>query len=198
MTTMPLPTPGEPGTPPPAAARQNRLLVILAIVAGVLLLALVAIVFLLIGRGSADPVADQSPTPTPSPSDSESATPTPTPEETTDAPPPPPDNSTRFTSFEADLTVECDPTGEQPKPEITFSWRAANAVEAWYSPSDEDAKDDGYLRFPNANAGTQNDLTDEHLFPCNHDQFLDVTITLVGPGGEHVSRTVRYEDVNWE
>jgi hypothetical protein len=198
VTTMPLPTPGEPETPPPAAGRQNRLLVILAIVAGVLLLALVAIVFLLIGRGSADPVAGESPTPTPSPSDSESATPTPTPEETTDAPPPPPDNSTRFTSFEADLTVECDPTGEQPKPEITFSWRAANAVEAWYSPSDEDAKDDGYLRFPNANAGTQNDLSDEHLFPCNHDQFLDVTITLVGPGGEHVSRTVRYEDVNWQ
>ena len=198
MTTMPLPTPGEPGGPgvPPPAHRSRRLLVILAVVAGVLLLALVAVVFLLIGRGTATPEAGDSPGP--SPTSSGSATPTPTPSAgETEAPPPAPDTSTRFLSFDADLTVECDPTGEQPKPEITFSWRAANAVEAWYSPSDEDAKDDGYLRFPDANAGTQSDLTDEHLFPCNHDRFLDVTVTLVGPGGEHVSRTVRYEDVNW-
>lgn len=193
MTTMPLPTPGEPGAPPPAG-RQNRIIVILAVVAGVLLLAVVAIVFLLIGQSTATPNAGDSPTPT----TSASATPTPTPTPTeTQAPPPPVDNSTRFTSFDADLTVECDPTGEQPKPEITFSWTAANAVEAWYTPSDEDAKDDDYMQFPSAAAGTQNDLTDEHLFPCNHDQYLDVTITLVGAGGEHVSRTVTYEDVNW-
>jgi hypothetical protein len=196
MTTMPLPAPGDSDPTPPPAGRQNRIILILAIVAGVLLLAVVAITFLLIGQSSANPNAGDSPTPTPTATATESPTPTPTAVET-EAAPPPVDNSTRFTSFDADLTVECDPTGEQPKPEITFSWQAANAVEAWYTPSDEDAKDDNYLRFPNANAGTQNDLTDEHLFPCNHDQFLDVTITLVGPSGEHVSRTVTYEDVNW-
>lgn len=198
MTTMPLPTPGEPAAPPPAG-RQNRIILILAIVAGVLLLAVVAITFLLIGQGSSNPGAGGSPSPTPTPttSSTESPTPTPTAAETEAPPPPPADDSTRFTAFDADLTVECDPTGEQPKPEITFSWTAANAVEAWYTPSDEDAKDDAYLQFPSASAGTQDDLTDEHLFPCNHDQFLDVTITLVGPGGEHVSRTVTYEDVNW-
>lgn len=196
MTTAPLPTPGEPVAPPPSG-RGPRAVVILAIVVGVLLLALVAVVGLLIGRGTATPDAGNGRTPTPTPASSESGSPTPTPSAEDTQAPPPVDTSTRFLSFDADLAVECDPTGEQPKPEITFSWRAANAVEAWYSPSDEDAKDDGYLRFPNANAGTQSDLTDEHLFPCNHEQFLDVTITLVGPGGEHVSRTVRYEDVNW-
>ena len=191
MTTTPLPTPG-PGTPP-SAARQNRLILILGIVAGLLLLTVVAVVFLLIGRGTASPGAGETPTPTATAT--ESATPTATPEpEPTQAPV---DTSTRFTNFTADLTVECDPTGEQDKPEITFSWTAANAVEAWYTPSDEDAKDDAYLRFPNANAGTNGDLTDEHLFPCNHDQYLDVTITLVGPNGEHVSHHVVYEDVNW-
>jgi hypothetical protein len=174
---------------------QNRLILILGIVAGVLLLAVVAIVFLLIGRGSVPQSAD----PTPSATSTESPTPTttPTPDESDDSEQPV-DNSTRFTDFDADLTVECDPTGEQDKPEITFSWTAVNAVEAWYTPSDEDAKDDDYMRFPNASRGTNDDLTDEHLFPCNHDQFLDVTITLVGPDGQHVSHHVVYEDVNWQ
>jgi hypothetical protein len=193
MTTVPLPT-SDPGTPPPAADGRNRLILILGIVAAVLLLTVVAIVFLLIGRGTAVPGAGETPTPT----TSESPTPTPTPTEDPEPSQAPVDNSTRFTDFSADLTVECDPTGEQDKPEITFSWTAVNAVEAWYTPSDDDAKDDNYMRFPNANAGTQNDLTDEHLFPCNHDQYLDVTITLVGPGGEHVSHHVVYEDVNWQ
>lgn len=192
MTTMPLPTP-DPGTPPPATGGPNRLVLILGIVAGVLLLTVVAIVFLLIGRDSANPVTGA--TPTVSPTASESPTPTPSADEQTQAAV---DNSTRFTNFSADLTVECDPTGEQDKPEITFSWTAANAVEAWYSPSDEDAKDDNYMQFPNASAGTQNDLTDEHLFPCNHRQFMDVTITLVGPNGQHVGEHVVYEDVNWQ
>jgi hypothetical protein len=194
MTTVPLPTP-DPGTPPPAVGGRNRIILILGIVAAVLLLTVVAIVFLLIGRGTAQPDAGESPTPTPTVSDSPTPTPTPTEPPVTQAPV---DDSTRFTNFSADLTVECDPTGEQDKPEITFSWTAANAVEAWYTPSDDDAKDDNYMQFPNPNAGTQNDLTDEHLFPCNHDQYLDVTITLVGPGGEHVSHHVVYEDVNWQ
>jgi len=196
MTTVPLPTSDPGGTPPPAAGGINRLTIILGVVAGVLLLAVVAVVFLLIGRGSGEPGAGASPTPTPTPTTSDSASPTPTEsdEPETQAPV---DNSTRFLDFNADLTVECDPTGQQDKPEITFSWTAANAVEAWYTPSDEDAKNDNYMRFPNANAGTNNDLTDEHLFPCNHRQFMDMTITLVGPGGEHVSEHVVYEDINW-
>ena len=193
MTTTPLPTSG-PNTPP-ARGNQNRIILMLGIVAGLLLLTVVAVVFLLFGRSSATPTAGDTPTPTPAVT--ETASPTPT---ETEAPEPaaPVDTSTRFTGFTADLTVECDPTGEQDKPEITFSWTAVNAVEAWYTPSDEDAKNDDYLQFPRADRGTNDDLTDEHLFPCNHDQFLDVTVTLVGPGGEHVSHHVVYEDVNWQ
>lgn len=195
MSTVPLPTsdPGDPGS----RGGIPRSTLILGIVVAVLLLALVAVVFLLIGRGTATPGAGDTPgaSTSPTPSATPSATPTSTTPPQTQAPV---DNSTRFTGFTADLTVECDPTGEQDKPEITFSWTAVNAVEAWYTPSDEDAKDDDYMRFPNANAGNQNDLTDEHLFPCNHDQYLDVTITLVGPNGEHVSEHVVYEDVNWQ
>lgn len=195
MTTTPLPTPDR-DTPSPTAGGQNRIILILGIVAGLLLLTVVAVVFLLIGRGSAQPGAGETPTPTLAAS--ESPTSTPTSDADNDETAASVDNSTRFTDFSADLTVECDPTGEQDKPEITFSWTAANAVEAWYTPSDEDAKNDNYMQFPNANAGTNNDLTDEHLFPCNHRQFMDMTITLVGPGGEHVSHHVVYEDVNWQ
>ncbi len=195
MSTMPLPTPG-PGTPLPTAGGPNRIILILGIVAGLLLLTVVAVVFLLVGRGGAAPGAGETPTPTLSAS--ESPTPTPTVSEEPEETQAPVDNSTRFTNFSADLTVECDPTGEQDKPEITFSWTAANAVEAWYTPSDEDAKDDNYMQFPTASAGTNNDLTDEHLFPCNHRQFMDMTITLVGSNGAHVSHHVVYEDVNWQ
>jgi hypothetical protein len=67
------------------------------------------------------------------------------------------------------------------------SWESANAVEAWYTPSDEDAKDDNYMQIPLS--GTQDDLTDEHLFPCGHENVVSYTITLVGPDGEHVSKT---------
>jgi hypothetical protein len=195
MTTMPLPT-SDPGTPPTGS--QNRIILILGIAAAVLLLTVVAIVFLLIGRGTAGPGAGETPTPTLTASESPTPTPTSDDDGDDDETQAPVDTSTRFTTFTADLTVECDPTGEQDKPEITFSWTAANAVEAWYTPSDEDAKNDDYMQFPNANAGTNNDLTDEHLFPCNHDQYLDVTITLVGANGEHVSHHVIYEDVNWQ
>lgn len=180
-----------------SATGPNRLVIILAVAGGVLLLVVVALVFLLIGQGTASPSADDTPTPTATPTASE--TPSPTPTASDDAPPPPqPDASVRFTNFTADLTVECDPTGEQDKPEITFSWTAANAVEAWYTPSDEDAYLDQYLKFPNASAGTQNDLSDEHLFPCNHEETMDVTITLVGANGDRVSEHVVYRDVNWQ
>jgi hypothetical protein len=57
-----------------------------------------------------------------------------------------------------------------------------------------DAKDQGYMQVPTT--GNQNDLTDEHLFDCNHRQTEDVTITLVGPKGEHVSKHATITDAN--
>ena len=73
MTTMPLPTSG-PETPPPTGGRPSRLLIGLIATGGVLLLAVVAIVFLLIGRGSAEPAAGDTPSPSPTGSASPSAT----------------------------------------------------------------------------------------------------------------------------
>jgi len=176
MTTEPLPT--------PPAKSSKRLILILSIAGGVLLLVVIALVFLLLGRslGEGEVVASTSPTPT----ESASASPTPAPSETQAAPV---DNSVRFTSFAAPTTVMCDAGDEDnqpPKPEIQVSWASANAVEAWYSPSNEDAKDDGYMKVPLS--GNQNNLTDEHLFPCFHDETADYTITLVGANGQHVSK----------
>lgn len=182
---------------PTTPSRPSQLVIGLAVAGGLLLLVVVALVFLLIGRGTpGEPAAVGTETPVPT----ASATPSPT--ETAAVGQPEgdegdDDGATDFTSFTADLQVQCDPTGEQPKPEITFSWSARNAVEAWYAPADQDAVENDYFRFPDATRGSQDDLTDEHLFPCNHDQYLDVTITLVAPDGSHVSKHVVYEDVNW-
>jgi hypothetical protein len=93
-------------------------------------------------------------------------------------------------------TVHCDTTGNSPKPEVMLSWASKNAVEAWFSPANVDAKDQGYMQVPTT--GNQNDLTDEHLFDCNHRQTEDVTITLVGPNGEHVSKHATITDANWQ
>ena len=102
----------------------------------------------------------------------------------------------RFTSFNVVTTVHCDTTGNSPKPIVTLSWASQNAVEAWFSPANVDAKDQGYMQVPTT--GNQNDLTDEHLFDCNHRQTEDVTITLVGPNGEHVSKHATITDANWQ
>ena len=92
--------------------------------------------------------------------------------------------------------MHCDTTGNSPKPVVTLSWASQNAVEAWFSPANVDAKDQGYMQVPTT--GNQNDLTDEHLFDCNHRQTEDVTITLVGPNGEHVSKHATITDANWQ
>jgi hypothetical protein len=94
--------------------------------------------------------------------------------------------------------VTCDPGDEDnqpPKPPIEVSWSSANAVEAWYSPGNQDAKNKNYMRIPLS--GNQDDFTDEHLFPCfDQGPSRDYTITLVGPHGEHVSRTWTVTDLS--
>lgn len=95
-----------------------------------------------------------------------------------------------FTSFEAPTTATCmavPPEGQEQKPPIVVTWSSANAVEAWYSPSAQDAKDDAYLQIPLS--GSQADFGAESLYPCFHDQSHSYTITLVGADGAHVSKT---------
>src|SRR5215207_8930280 len=117
MTTTPIPT-GPTGS---AAAGPNKLLIALISVGGVLLLAVVAIVFLLIGQNSNGGgninAGDQNPTPVVSDPATPVAEPTDEPtddggdtgDDSGDGGQTPVDNSVRFTSFSADLTVECDP-----------------------------------------------------------------------------------------
>lgn len=193
MTTTPIPTGPAP------AAGPSKLLIALIATGGVLLLAVVALAFLLIGQNSGSngalPAADASATPTASDS------PEPTPTEETGGGEQPVDNSTRFTSFEADLTVECDSTGEQERPTPTISWASANAASVWWTPSNEDAFDDQGYQIPLS--GNQNDMSaskgpgERFEFPCNHRETMDVTITLVSGSGQHVSKSVTFRDVNW-
>ncbi len=188
MSNVPTqPLPSSPATPPTGGLSRPLLVVI--IIAGVLLLSVIALLFLLLGRsmGESDNAADLSPTSSPSVTASDS--PSPTPEQTEAAPPPPVDKSTKFTSFSPETEVMCDAgdaDNQPPKPEIHVSWTSANAVEVWYTANNGDAADDQYMQVPLN--GSQADFTDEHLFDCFHRPTQDYTLTLVGPKGEHVSK----------
>jgi len=181
---------------PATSGLDRRLLVALLIVGGVLAVGIIVLIVVLLTRGSGGTALADA-TSTPSTSANASATATPTPSASAEQPTSAPvDNSTHFTSFNVVTTVHCDTTGNSPKPVVTLSWASQNAVEAWFSPANVDAKDQGYMQVPTT--GNQNDLTDEHLFDCNHQQTEDVTITLVGPNGEHVSKHATITDANWQ
>ena len=181
---------------------NKKLVIVLAAVSGVLLLALVAVVFLVIGQGlggqgSGTPDAGGSPSASVSESPSETPSAEPS-SRASSSQAPQADTTTRFTSFNAPTTVRCDPGDEDnqpPKPTLMVSWASANAVEAWYSPGNQDAKSKNYMQIPLS--GNQDSFTDEHLFPCfGQGPPRDYTITLVGPKGEHVSKTWTVTDLS--
>ena len=188
MSTIPIPVPPAPGTP----GKRNNTVIILAIAGGVLLLVVVALLFLMLGRGLGagdNATVLSSPTPTASPTISPSPT-----QDAAEPQPEPEDTTPRFTSFSAQTEVQCPSDGE--KPEITFSWDTAYATEVWYTSGHEDAKDDNYMQVPLS--GNQDNLTDEHLFPCAHRGTQDYTLTLLGDDGSHVSQHWTVTDLNWQ
>lgn len=180
-TTPTLPFASPPPNPAGSGGKLSPVLITVISIAAVLLLAVVAMVFLLLGQqlgaGTASDVESASPTP----ATSESSSPSPSASEEGEQPV---DTSTRFTSFSAPTTVFCDPNAEA-KPKIQVSWSSANAETAWFAPDNGDASDGTGYRIPLS--GIQDDITDnDHEFPCNHRGEQDYTLTLVGPNGEKV------------
>ncbi len=203
MTTTPIPT----GPTPSGAAGPSKLLIALIAVGGVLLLAVVAIIFLLIGQNSKGGSGINAGDQTPLPAATDTATPTPTDGsgdqsdgdggDSGQAP----DNSLRFTSFNYDAQVACDPTGNDEKPSPSISWSSANAVHVYWTPNSNDATaDNGYEV---GASGNQDDMSESkgpgerYEFPCNHRETFDTTITLVGANGQTVSKHVTFTDINW-
>jgi hypothetical protein len=183
MSEPPVPTPGK---------KLSPLMITLIAVGGALLLAVIALTFLLIGQNTASGNAS-SPTPT-----GVSNSPTPVAEPTESEAPEPEeshssgsgsgssDKSTHFTSFTAATSVVCDNDAEE-KPKIQVSWQSANAVSAYFAPDNGDASDGTGYQVPVS--GNQDDITtNDHEFPCAHRGEQDYTITLVGPKGERVSK----------
>jgi hypothetical protein len=209
MTTTPIPT-GPVGT-----AGPSKLLIALISIGGVLVLAVVAIIFLLIGQNSAGNGGINAGDQTPSPVASDSATPVagPTDEATDDSGTDgdgsndgggqaPVDNSLRFTTFNANLQVACDPTGEaEEKAQPQISWAAANATKVYWTPNNQDATaDNGYEVGSTGNQDTMSDSKgpgERYEFPCNHRQTFDTTITIYGSNGQKVSKHVTFTDINW-
>jgi hypothetical protein len=212
MTTTPIYT----GPTGPASSGPSKLLIALISVGGVLLLAIVAIVFLILGQNSGGPGTINAGEQTPSPVvTSPPATPVaePTDEATDDngtddntdsgnSGQAPVDNSLRFTSFDYDKTVECDTTGEaEEKAQPSISWSSANAVKVYWTPSDKTATaDNGYKVDSSGDQYTMSESKGEgerYEFPCNHRETFDTTITIYGADGSHVSKHVTFRDVNW-
>jgi hypothetical protein len=207
MTTTPIPT----GPTPSGAAGPSKLLIALIAVGGVLLLAVVAIIFLLLGQNSngGDGVNAGDQTPLPVATDTASPAPTDGSGDQGDGDSSDdggdsgqaPDNSLRFTSFNYNAQVSCDPTGNDEKPSPSISWSSANAVHVYWTPNSNDATaDNGYEV---GASGNQDDMSqskgpgERYEFPCNHRETFDTTITLVGANGQTVSKHVTFTDINW-
>jgi len=81
----------------------------------------------------------------------------------------PADNSPRFTSFNADPQVACDPNAEE-KAQPQISWSAANATSVYWTPNDEPATPDNGYQVPSS--GNQDDMSaskgagERYEFPC--------------------------------
>ena len=204
MTTTPIPT----GPAPTGASGPSKLLLALIAIGSVLLLAVVAIIFLLVGQNSAGggSVNAGDENPLPAVSDTPSAEPT----EDADSgdgdsgdsgDSGQSDNSVRFTSFTYDPQVACDPTGNDEKPSPSISWASANAAHVYWTPNSSDATaENGYEV---GASGNQDDMSaskgagERYEFPCNHRETFDTTITLVGSNGQTVSKHVTFTDINW-
>ena len=172
MTTAPIPT----GPTPTGAAGPNKLLIALIAIGGVLLLAVVAIIFLLIGQnsngGGSTPATRPRfrPHPTPRRRRPPKVPATRATAATADSPS---TTRVRFTSFDFDPTVECDPTGQaEEKAQPQISWASANAAHVYWTPNNNDANaENGYEV---GASGNQNDMSaskgqgERYEFPCNH------------------------------
>ena len=198
----------------------NKLLIALIAAGSVLLLVIVAIAFLAIGRGTAGVGTIAAGEPTTAPGTSE--TPVAPVDEPAEVPVQQPvtqtgntggngntgggqapvDNSLRFTSFNANLQVACDTTGEAEfKAQPQISWTAVNATAVYWTPNSNDATaDNGYQVGATGNQNTMSDSKgpgERYEFPCNHRQTFDTTITIYGANGQKVSKHVTFTDVNW-
>jgi hypothetical protein len=177
--------------------KSRKLILTLGIIGGLLLIGVIILLVALLTRGGT-PTALPTDSASPTPSSSATATSTPTPSATptptatqTQAPPPPPppDNSTAFTNFIPEKTVECyyseAPNFDPPPLLIEVSWTSKNAVSAWFAQNVPDAADTGYMQIP-VN-GDESDFPYDQEYPC-YQPNNSYTITIVGPNGEHVTK----------
>ena len=207
----------ETMTTTPISTGPSKLLIALIAVGGVLLLSITAVVFLLVGQNSGGtgtinagdqaPVTDSSTPPTPDANTAEDGNVAAEGEsggtdggQNSGGGQAPVDNSVRFTSFNYNAQVACDPTGNDEKPSPSISWSSANAVAVYWSPSNDEATAEDYQV---GASGNQDDMSyskgpgERYEFPCNHRETMDTTITLVGANGQTVSKHVTFTDINW-
>jgi hypothetical protein len=177
--------------------QKSRGLLIGLIAAGALLLvALIVIIFVILGSqkggptgAPATPGASTSPTPQPS-----SASPTPTPSPTEDAPPPPSTTTPRIDSFAVSPSEWfCNSSAPVPvpDPQLSFTWSTTNATHVYFGVGQTDDAEQNGMGWDLPADGDDGDFPGgmDFTFYCPAES-QSYTITAKDDAGHKVSKTV--------
>jgi hypothetical protein len=189
----------------PEAKRRRGLLYSLLGVAALLIIGLVVLVVALLGKGSGQLVAAESPSPSaslsPAPSASSeasetpSAAPSPSPNQT-NAAPPPPSTKPKFTSFQAPNAENGCGAGPYVSynPPVKVKWATANADSVWFVEGTSDAVNSHFKKGP-ASGNQDNFQGGPASFGCDG-QTHTYTLTILGKDGSHVSKHWTVKDTS--
>jgi hypothetical protein len=177
--------------------KSKGLLVGLIVAGALLLVALIVIVFVLMGgsRNGGNPLAGETPTSSPSPLPSESVTPEPTPTEPEDEPDEPPSTTPQIDSFSVSPSSwACNTSAPVPvpDPQLSFSWSTTNASHVYFGVgATNDAEQNGMGWEDLPVDGSDGDFPGGMDFTFNCPvESQSYTITATDDGGNRVSRTV--------
>jgi cytoskeletal protein RodZ len=177
--------------------KSKSLLIGLIIAGALLLVAAVAIIFVLLGGAQSDPLAGESPTASasPEPSPGESVTPEPTPTETEDPQEDPPSTTPQIDSFAVSPSSwACNTSAPIPvdDPQLSFSWSTTNATHVYFgvgATNDAEQNGMGWENLPVD--GSSGDFPGGMDFTFNCPvESQSYTITATDDAGHRTSRTV--------
>ena len=178
--------------------KSKGLLVGLIIAGALLLVAAIAIIFVLLGGAqSGDPVSGDSPivTGTPEPLPSDSVTPEPTPSETEDPPDDQPSTTPQIDSFTVSPSSwTCNTGAPVPveDPQLSFSWSTTNATHVYFGVgATDDAEQNGMGWEDLPVDGSSGDFPGGMDFTFNCPvESQSYTITATDDAGHRTSKTV--------
>ncbi len=175
---------------------SKGLLVGLIVAGGLLLVAVMVIVFVILGgtRSGGNPLAGETPSVSPAPLPTASVTPEPTPGEPENPPDDPPSTTPQIDSFSVSPSSwACNTSAPVPvpDPQLSFSWSTTNASHVYFgvgATNDAEQNGMGWEELPVD--GSDGDFPGGMDFTFNCPvESQSYTITATDDGGNRVSRT---------